>query len=388
MCEEVMKSLIKGLLVTVVAFALTTPVLAADDPIKIGVLLSATGVVGFIGEPERKAVALYVKNANDAGGVLGRKIEIVSYDDASEPARASTLAKRLIESDRVDLIIGGTITPTAMATIPLVEKAEVPYISVGGGLPIVEPVKKWVFKTPHTDRQVALRILRDIKEPGYKKIGLLSENGGFGQSGRKEILEAAASYGLTVVADEKYAPKDTDVTPQLTIIRNAPGVEVVIIFCGAGTSPAMAVKNYARLDIKLPLFLPHAVVNQEFLDLTGSASEGARMPVPAFVVPDAVSPGDPQKTTIDAFYREFKAMYGETAPQFAGNTYDAAKIAIDAIRRAGTIDKAKVRQAIEETKDLPGLNGIFTMSKDDHLGLSIDSLRMHLVKDGKYVPAP
>lgn len=381
-----MKAVLKKLLAAMAVIAASHTANAADEPIKIGVLLSTTGVVGFIGDPEQKAVELYVKKINDGGGVLGRKIELVSYDDASEPARSSSLTKRLIESDRVDLIIGGTITPAAMAMIPLVERAEVPYISVGGGLPIVDPVKKWVFKTPHTDRQVALRILQDMKLKGYTKIGLLSETGGFGQSGRKEIMENAASYGITVAADEKYGPKDTDVTPQLTSIKSAQGIETVLIFSGAGTSPAMAVKNYARLDIKLPLYLPHAVVNQEFLNLTGAASEGARLPTSIFVVPDGVPVNDPQKPVIDDFYKGYKEMFKEAPSPFAGNSYDAIIIAIDAIRRAGTTDKAKVRQAIEETRNLPGLNGVFTMSQSDHLGLAVESLRMHVVKNGKFVP--
>lgn len=380
-----MKAL-KIFLAAIAVIAGTQSATAADDPIKIGVLLSTTGVVGFIGDPQQKSIELYVKKVNEAGGVLGRKVELVSYDDASEPARSSSLTKRLIESDRVDLIIGGTISPTSMAIIPLVERAEIPYVSVGGSLAIIDPVKKWVFKTPHTDRQVAQRILQDMKAKGYTKMGLLSETAGFGQSGRKEILENAASYGITVLADEKYGPKDTDVTPQLTTIKNVPGIETLLIFCGAGTSPAMAVKNYARLDVKLPLYLPHAVVNQEFLNLTEGASEGARMPTSIFVVPDGVQANDPQKPAIDAFYKGYKELYKETASPFAGNTYDAIAIAIDAIRRAGSIDKAKVRQAIEETRGFASLNGVFTMSPNDHLGLAVHSLRMHVVKGGKFVP--
>ncbi|MBR0896706.1 ABC transporter substrate-binding protein [Bradyrhizobium tropiciagri] len=382
-----MRAILRGVLAgAAIAVMFHSASVGAEDPIRIGLLLSTTGVVGFIGDPEQKAVELYVKRVNDEGGVLGRKIELVSYDDASEPARSSSLAKRLIETDHVDLIIGGTVTPTAMAMIPLVERAEVPYISVGGGLPIVDPVKKWVFKTPHTDRQVAQRILQDMKSRGYTKVGLLSETAGFGQSGRKEVMENAESYGVTIIADEKYGPKDTDVTPQLATIKSAKGIEAVLIFCGAGTSPAMAVKNYARLDVKLPLYLPHAVVSQEFLNLTGSASEGARMPTAIFVVPEGVPVEDPQKRVIDAFYRGYKEAYREVASPFAGNSYDAIAIAIDALRRAGTTDKAKVRQAIEETRGLAGLNGVFSMSATDHLGLPTESLRMHVVKDGKFLP--
>lgn len=232
-----------------------------------------------------------------------------------------------------------------------------------------------------------MRLLQDMKEQGHTKVGLASETSGFGQSGRKEILEHAAGYGITIVADEKYGPKDTDITPQLTAVKGTQGIQAVLIFCGAGTSPSMAVKNYARLGIKLPLYLPHAVVNQEFLKLTGSASEGARMPTAIFVVPEAVPASDPQKPVIDAFYSNYEKAFHEKPSPFAGNSYDAMLIAIDAIKRAGSTDKAKVRQAIEETKNLPGLNGVFTMSATDHHGLKVESLRMHTVKDGKFVLA-
>lgn len=382
-----MSSFFRKTLVGVVFAGLTVSGALAVEPIKIGTLFSATGPVGFIGDPEQKAVELLAKQVNASGGINGRTIELVSYDDASDPARTSTLTKRLIESDKVDLLIGGTITPLSMAMIPTVERAKIPYISVGGGLPIVDPVKKWVFKTPHTDRQVAMRLLQDMKERGHTKVGLVSETSGFGQSGRKEILDHAAGYGITIVADEKYGPKDTDITPQLTAVKGTQGIQAVLIFCGAGTSPSMAVKNYARLGIKLPLYLPHAVVNQEFLKLTGSASEGARMPTAIFVVPEAVPASDPQKPVIDAFYSNYEKAFHEKPSPFAGNSYDALLIAIDAIKRAGSTDKAKVRQAIEETKNLPGLNGVFTMSPTDHHGLKVESLRMHTVKDSKFVLA-
>src|SRR5260370_13373314 len=153
-----------------------------------------------------------------------------------------------------------------------------------------------------------MRLLQDMKERRHTKVGLLSETSGFGQSGRKEILDNAATDGITIVSDEKYGPKDTDITPQLTALKSTEGVQAILIFCGAGSSPSMAVKNYERLGIKLPLYLPHAVVNQEFLKLTGPASEGARMPTAIFVVPEAVPAGDPQKGVIDAFYSGYELV--------------------------------------------------------------------------------
>lgn len=370
------------------AVAVPTTVLAQDSaPIRIGAVLSTTGGVGFIGEPQLKVLQLYVKQLNDQGGLLGRKLEVITYDDQSDPNNANTFAKRLIESDKIDVMIGGTVTPSALAMVPHAERAGVPYVSTGGGIALVEPVKKWVFKTPPTDKLVAERILQDMKDKGVTRIGMLSETSGFGQSGRKEVVASAQKYGITLAADDTFGPKDSDVTPQLTKIRSVEGLQAVLIFTGAGASPAMALKNYAQLGMKLPVWMPHAAVNQELIKLAGQAAEGVRMPTAAFVVVDSLPDSDKSKPIGAAYYKAYKEAYNADASPFGANVYDALMITVDAIKRARSTDNAKVRDAMEATKGLVGLNGTFSMTPKDHNGLGMDSLRMVQVQGGRFVMA-
>ena len=211
------------------AIAQIVPAIAQTKaPIRIGAVLSTTGPAGYLGEPQLKTLQTYIAQINQEGGVLGRKLELVSYDDASEAAKANGFGKRLIEDDKVDFLIAGTTTGATMAMAPLVEKAAIPLISLSGAVVVVEPVKKWIFKTPHTDRMAAEKVSEDMKKRGFTKVGLLSETSGFGQSGAKETRLVAQKYGITLVADETYGPKDTDVTAQLTKIRGVAEIQVLI----------------------------------------------------------------------------------------------------------------------------------------------------------------
>jgi branched-chain amino acid transport system substrate-binding protein len=159
---------------------------ANAEPIKIGSVLSITGPAAFLGDPELKTLQMYVEDLNKKGGVLGRPLQLVYYDDGSDAAKANSFGKRLIEDDKVDILVGGTTTGSTMSMVPLVEKANLPFISLAGAVVIIEPVKKWVFKTPHTDRMAAEKVFEDMKKRGLTNIALLSETSGFGQSGRKE----------------------------------------------------------------------------------------------------------------------------------------------------------------------------------------------------------
>jgi len=186
-----LKMLIRRTLVSVSVLLLSAGIAQAAPPIKIGTFLSVTGPASFLGDPELKTLQIYVKKINEAGGVLGRKLELVHYDTSGKAGAARTFVKRLIDQDHVDVIVGGSTTGDTMAVIPLVERARVPLISLAGGIGIVEPVKKWVFKTPHTDRMAAEKVFADMKARGITRIGLMSGTGGFGRSGRKESLAVA-----------------------------------------------------------------------------------------------------------------------------------------------------------------------------------------------------
>ena len=355
----------------------------AADPIKIGSILSVTGPAAFLGDPELKTLQLYVEDINKKGGVLGRQLQLVHYDDGSDANKANGFAKRLIDDDKVDLIVGGTTTGSTMSTVPLVERAGVPFISLAGAVVIVEPVKKWVFKTPHTDRMAAEKVFEDMKKRGISKVALFSETSGFGQSGKKETEAVAAKYGVTLVANETYGPKDTDMSPQLTKIKNTAGVQAVFVF-GLGQGPAIVTKNYKQLGITLPLYQSHGVASDEFLKLAGPAAEGVRLPSPAQLIPEKLPAADPQKPVVTAYANAYKERYKQDVSTFGGYAYDGLMIAVDAIKRAGSTDKAKVRDAIEATKGFVGTSGTFNMSPTDHMGLDLSAFRMLEVKGGDW----
>ncbi len=358
----------------------------AADPIKIGSVLSATGPAAFLGDPEVKTLEMYVESINKAGGLLGRPLQLVHYDDGSDANKANSFAKRLIYDDQVDVIIGGTTTGSTMSMDPLAEKAGVPFISLAGAVVIIDPVKKWMFKTPHTDRMAAEKVFEDMKKRGFTKIALLSETSGFGQSGKKESELVAPNYGIQIVSNETYGPKDTDMSPQLTKIKNTPDVQAVLIF-GLGQGPALVTRNYKQLGVKLPLYHAHGVCSNEFIKLARDAAEGVRLPCAALVVSDKLPDSDPQKPVVTAYAKAFQERWKSEVSTFGGHAYDGLMIYADAVKRAGSTDKAKVRDAIEQTKGYVGTGGVVNMSATDHMGLDLSAFRMLEIRKGDWALA-
>ncbi len=359
----------------------------AADPIKIGSILSVTGPAAFLGDPELKTMQLYVESINKAGGVLGRPLELVHYDDGSDASKANGFAKRLIESDKVDVLVGGTTTGSTMSIVPLVEKAGVPFISLAGAVVLVEPVKKFVFKTPHTDRMAAEKVFEDMRKRNLTKVALFSETSGFGQSGKKEAEGVTGKYGITLVSNETYGPKDTDMSPQLTKIKNTAGVQAVFVI-GLGQGPAIVTKNYKQLGISLPLYHAHGVASEEFIKLAGPAANGVRLPAAALLVADKLPDNDAQKPVSVAYTKAYTAKWNSDISTFGGHAYDGLMIAVEAIKRAGGTDKAKVRDAIEATKGYVGTGGVVNMSATDHMGLDLSAFRMLEIKNGDWTLAP
>lgn len=357
--------------------------IAAPDgkPIKIGTFLSVTGPASFLGDPELKTLEHWVGKINDDGGVLGRPLELVHYDTAGNAGKARTFVKRLINSDRVDVIVGGSTTGTTMAAIPLVERSGVAMISLAGGIPIIDPVKKWVFKTPHTDRMAARKILKDMNSRGFTKVGLISGSGGFGQSGRTQTLEAASEFDIEIVADETYNNSDTDMTAQLTNIANTDGVQAVLNF-GFGQGPAIVTRNYKQLGLELPFYQSHGVASEKYIELAGDAAEGVRLPAGALLVASKLDDDDPQKDVALAYKQEYESTFNESISQFGGHAYDGLMIAVNAIEAAGSTDRAAIRDEIEATDGFVGVGGVFNMSADDHMGLDLSAFRMLEIHDG------
>ncbi|MBI5113216.1 MAG: ABC transporter substrate-binding protein [Rhodovulum sp.] len=357
----------------------------AADPIRIGSVVSATGPASFLGDPEQKTLKLYVDQLNKKGGVLGRPIELVLYDDGGDANKARTFATRLIEDDKVVAMVGGTTTGTTMAMIPVFEDAKVPFISLAGAIEIVEPVRAYVFKTPHTDKTACQKIFEDMKARGLTKIGMISGTDGFGKSMRAQCLKVVGDYGITVAIDESYGPTDADMTPQLNKIKNTAGVQAVLN-PGFGQGPAIVTRNYAQLGIGLPLYQSHGVASKSFVDLAGPAAEGVRLPAPALLIADKLADTDPQKAVVTEYKKSYETATGQPVSTFGGYGFDGIQILIKAIEQAKSTDPQKIRDAVEATKGYVGATGLYTMSPTDHLGLGTESFRMLEIRGGDWVP--
>lgn len=357
---------------------------SAANSLKIGASLSVTGPASSLGDPEKKVLELFVSRINKDGGVLGKKVELVVYDDAGVSERAATNAKRLIQSDNVDVIIGGTTTSATMAMIPVIEAAKVPFFSLGGANIIVNPVKKYTFKVSHSDTMAAEKVYAEMNKRNIKKIALVSEDVGFGKSGHDQSVALASQYGIEIAADEVYSAKDPDVTAQLARIRQAPGVQAVFVW-GFGPGPAIVTKNYHQLGMKMPLYQSPGVANKEYITMSGEASEGVRLPAPGLVVANQLPANDPQKTVVMAFRKAYEDAYKSEASSFAGYAYDALQQILAAVQRAGSTDKDKVRDEIEKTSGYIGTAGIVNMSPTDHLGLNPSAFHMVVIRKGDWV---
>jgi len=381
-----MKTFLAGLALALTLATTGTATLAADGPIRIGTVLSVTGPLAYLGDPAAKTLDLWVDRLNAAGGVLGRKLELVSYDDVGEAAKANGLVKRLIDNDHVDVVIGSHSTGATMAMVPVVENAHMPLISPAGGAVIIDPVKKWVFKTPPTDRMAAERVYGHMKAKGITKIALLSETSGFGQSARKEAQAVAAGFGVSIVADEAFAPKDTDMVAQLTKIRDV-GAQAVFVL---GTNPAAAIvtKNYRQVGLTQPLYQAHSVTSQEYVDLAGATAEGVVAPALPVVVFDDLPKSDPQYPVLADYVGAYRAKFGQDPAAYGASALDALLLYVDAVRRAGTTDRTAVRDALEKTSGFLTTASVVSLSATDHLGLKADTFRMIEVRGGKWHLAP
>jgi branched-chain amino acid transport system substrate-binding protein len=354
----------------------------AQEPIRVGAFLSVTGPAAFLGDPELKTLELYVERLNAEGGVLGRKLQLVAYDDAGDAEKARTFAKRLLEQDKVDLIVGGSTTGTTMAVVPMVEQAGVPFVSLAGAVVIVEPAKKWVFKTPHTDRMACEKIFVDLQSRKISKVALISGSGGFDKSMRGECLKVAPKYGIEFVADETYGATDTDMTAQLTKIKGSGAMAV--LNAGFGQGPAIVTRNYRQVGLTLPLYQSHGVASKEYIKLSGPAADGVRLPAAALLVADQLAAGDAQKPVVVGYSKAFEDKYKADVSTFGGHAYDGLMLAVNAIKAAGSTDKAKVRDALEATKGYVGTGGVVNMSASDHMGLNLSAFRMLEVRNGSW----
>jgi branched-chain amino acid transport system substrate-binding protein len=373
------RSFIAGLGALALA-GLSFPAFAQD--IRIGAVLSVTGPASFLGDPEEKTLKMYVDGINAKGGIGGRKLQLITYDDGGDANKARTFATRLVEEDKIVAMVGGSTTGTTMAMAAVFEDAQIPFISLAGAVVIVEPVKRHVFKTPHTDRMACEKIFEDMKKRNLTKVAMISGTDAFGKSMRDECIKVNARFGVEIIAEETYGPRDTDMTPQLTNIRAKSPQAVVNP--GFGQGPAIVTRNYRQLGIQAPLYQSHGVGSKQFIDLAGEAANGVRLPAAALLVAEKLPDSDPQKAVAVAYKKAFEEKHRQPVSTFGGHAYDGLMILAGAIQRAGATDPKKIRDEIEKTRNFMGTAGIFNMSPRDHMGLGLEAFKMLEIKGGDW----
>jgi len=364
----------------------------AAEPIKIGAFFALSGPGANIGTPTKLVAQMVVDKINKEGGINGRSIELVIGDTESDPAKAAVIAKKFVFSDKVAAIIGPTSTGEGMSVKKIVEEAGVPiFMTVGGDVVIMGGrfgAYTYVFKSPQRSSTAAQKLYGYLKAKGLTKVALFTNTDGFGKDGLGWLEQLAPEFGISFTAKESFGPSDTDMTAQLTKIKNS-GPQAIVTWT-IGPVGSIVAKNKLQLGITIPLFQCHGLPDPKYIELAGNAAEGDRMPATKLMVADALPDSDPQKKVITEFTHLYRDVY-KFDKEFPINTHsgyawDAIIIVAEAMKKAGTEPKA-LRAAIEGTKGYVGISGIYTLTPEDHNGLGVDSMVMVQVKGGRFVPA-
>ncbi len=370
--------------VSMALFASILPFVAlgAEEPLKVGALLAVTGPASFLGTPEARTLQMLVEETNARGGVRGRKIQLVLKDTGASPEKAISLAKQLIDEEKVFAILGPTTSGETLAIKKIAEDSKTLLISCAAAELIVHPVARWVFKTPQNDSHAAIRIFQQMKKMNVSRIGVLTSNTGFGKAGKEQLEKLAPEHGIQIAANEVYDKAATDLTAEVTKLKAA-GVQAIVNW---SIEPAQSIvlKNARQLGLTVPIFQSHGFGNIQYAKAAGAAAEGVIFPVGRIAVADELPDDHPQKKLLVAYKRSYESRFGEEVSSFGGHGYDAFTILVRGIELGG-FDAEKVRSAIESLKGLVGTAGVYQFSPADHSGLGLDSFEMVTVKNGRFV---
>ena len=366
----------------IIGITALTAAAAVAGTIKVGAILSVTGPAAFLGAPESKTLEMLVADINAQGGILGNKVELVIKDSSASPEKAVSFAKQLIDEDKVFAIIGPSTSGETMKIKDIAEQGKTILLSCAAAETIVNPLAKYVFKTPQKDSDAVVRIFQQMKKMGIKKIGVLSSNTGFGNAGKQQIEKLAPEYGLTIAVNEVYDKAATDLTAEVTKVKAA-NVQGIVNW-SIEPAQAIVIKNARQIGLAIPIFQSHGFGNIKYVQAAGAAAEGVIFPAGRLLVADTLSDKNPQKKLLESYKKEYEAKYKEDVSTFGGHAYDAMKVLEQAIKAAGVVDKEKVRNTIENMKGLVGTAGLFNFTPADHNGLDANAFEMLTVKDGKF----
>ncbi|MHB8781362.1 MAG: ABC transporter substrate-binding protein [Candidatus Geothermincolia bacterium] len=363
--------------------------------IKVGAVLSMSGPNEPLGDAERQAIDLFVEQLNAGGGIDGFDIEVVFEDDRSDANVALEAVNTLLEQDDIVAIIGSSGTGPTLSMKNATTAASIAQVGCAAGNSVTASDFEWIFRTPPKDSTAVEHALGFISENlGKTKVAVLYDNNPFGKDGLRVITEMIGEFGIELVATEAYETNETEEGMDTHLTRIQGSNPEVLLVWGTNPGPAKIASRMKAKGMTIPFVGSHGIANKKFVSDAGAAAEGVYFPAGKVLVwEDAMEEGHPQRDVVEAFWNDYSEKYGMEADTFAGHGWDAIAIIADAIERAGTDTsdlaayRVKLRDAIEETKDLAGIGGVFTYSSTDHDSLTADDLIMIKVVDGEYTAA-
>lgn len=360
---------------------------AASAQVKVGVTLSVTGPGASLGIVERNVFDLLPRELH------GQKIEYIVLDDGSDPNIAVRNARKLIEEDKVDILMGGTTSPNCLALVPVVANAKIPFIAMGSNAAIVEPMddqRRWVFKTVHNDAMMMDAVVADMVKNRVKTIGYIGLADATGEGYLKAMKPLAEKNGMAVGPIETYNRTDQSVLAQA--VRLASTKPDAIFIASLGTPAATPQIELVKRGYKGRIYHTHGVANADFLRVAGSAAEGMFLPIGPLLIAAQLPDNNPSKAISTDVVRRYEEKFGKgSSNTFIANAYDAYLLFANALPTA--LQKAKpgspefrlaLRDALEATKEMPGTQGVYTMSAENHVGLDERSRSIITVRDGQW----
>jgi len=346
--------------------------------VKIGALVALTGPASILGLPEKQTIEMLVDEINKKGGINGQKISLLVYDTQSVDDEARKKFIRLVKKDAVNIVLGPTTSGETLAIKDLALQFKVPVISMASSDRIVNPLNKYVFKVAPSDDHAVQKIYEYLLANKKYKVALLTVQNGYGDSGRASLIKEAKSFGIEIVADEKYQDADKDFTSHLSKIA-AKKPDAVICW-GVGPAPAIIAKNFKQLNINALLVMSHGVASAKFIELAQDAANGIVLPAGRMIVADQLPSDDKYRSLLLNYITEFEGRFKTPVSTFGGHAYDAINIFVLAYKEG---NKDFVSN-IENIKGYIGTYGTFNFSSTDHNGLTKDAFVMVKIENKKW----